>query len=137
MQNRDKRRSELEALLVDAEEADIDRRLREVLEHRVAVERTSGRIVVRPELLKLSQRQRLLSLLVARHALSRLGLGTGELEVDPAVLASEAQVRLKNVREYLSKLKAEGVVAKGPKGYSVPAWNILLVADEIRSSKEG
>lgn len=128
-------KSELEALLVETEEGDIDRRLREALEDRVVFERASGRIIVRPGLLKLSQRQRIVALLMARHVLSRLGIGSGELEVDPTILANEAQVLLKNVREYLSKLKREGKVAKGPKGYSVPSWNILLMCDELRSSK--
>ncbi len=130
-------KSELEALLVEAEEGDVDRRLREAVEGRVAFERATGRIIVRPPLLKLSQRQRILALLMARHVLSRLGLGSRELEVDPTVLANEAQVPLKNVREYLSKLKGEGKVTKGPKGYSVPSWNILLICDELGSSKGG
>lgn len=128
-----KNKSELEALLIDSEEADIDKRLREVLEGKVAFDRTSGRLVVRPGLFALGQRERVLVLLLGRHALVRLGLPDACLEVDPAVLAEQAQVPLKNCREYLSRLKSKRIVEKKARGYALPTWNILLIADELKT----
>lgn len=133
MANETKRRSDLEALLVDGEERDVDRRLREVLDGKVAFERATGRVLVRPRLFRLGERQRLLVLLLARHALVRLGVRGAQLEVDPAVLAEEAQVALKSCREYLSRLKRKRIVEKKPRGYVLPTWNILFVADQLKA----
>lgn len=131
MSKPERRSVELEGLLVDADEGEVDRRLRAALHGKVVVDRGTGRIIARPALLSLPQGQRLLVLLLARHAVLRLGLGDGEVEVDPESLASESQVNLKTCRELLSKLKAKGLVTKGDRGYKVPEWNILLVAQDL------
>ncbi len=86
MKGEDKR-SELEALFVDRQEGNMDRALREALEGRVAIEKSSGRLLSKPGLFKLGQGQRLLVLLLARHALARLGLGEGDLELPTEELA--------------------------------------------------
>jgi hypothetical protein len=135
--NRDeKRRSELESLLVDAEEADTDRILREALGGRIAIDRNSGRVLPRQGLMGLSQSQRLVVLLLARHVLKRLGIGSGVLEADAGELANEGQIPLQTTRELLSRLKKQGIFAKGAAGYLVPDWNVLLAAEKLKTGQE-
>ena len=132
----EKPRSELEGLFADAEEADVDRRLRECLTGKIAIERSTGRVLVKPELYKLVQQERILVLLLARQAGRRLGLPGVQLEVDPTILAAEAQVDVKNCREYLSRFKAKRVIERGKDGYYVADWNLLLVIDRVADRKE-
>ncbi len=131
-----KTKNELEGLLVDGQEADVDRTLRRALEGKVAFERGTGRLLVRPGLFNLPQHQRLLALLLARHAMVRLGLSEAHLEADAVTLADEAQVSIKNCREYLSRLKAKRIVEKRPEGYVLPSWNVLLVAGKLADLQE-
>jgi hypothetical protein len=127
-----KAKSELEKLLVDTTEGDVDRVLLEGLSGRVALDKATGRILPRPGLYKLPQRARLIVLLLARHALKILGLPGASTEASPEELAGESQVNVKSCREYLSRLKAEGLVQRAEKGYELPVWNIIRAADEIR-----
>src|SRR2546427_2034755 len=124
-------KSELEALIVDNREGEIDRALRQVLEGRVAFEREGGRVLVRSGLYDLPQQQRLLVLLLARHAATRLGLPRAQLAVELATLAEEAQIGIKSCREYLSRLKARRIVQKTTTGYELPAWNIMALAGDL------
>ncbi|HKV27290.1 MAG TPA: hypothetical protein VJN90_03315 [Candidatus Acidoferrales bacterium] len=123
-------KSELEALLVDTEPEDTDRLLRSSLEGRVAFEKASGRLIVRPGLFDLSSPERILILLLARQAMRKLGLEV-PAEVDARVLATEAQVDLKGCREQLSRLKAKRRIDKNDGGYFVPTWNTFLIAKEL------
>jgi hypothetical protein len=123
--------TELEALLVENEEGDVDKLLLEALEGRIAMERGSGRIVPRPGLFKLSQPQRLIVLLLARHAALKLGLPDAKLEVPTEDLASCCQVPVKSCREQLSRMKAGGLINKGSSGYVLPSWNLLVAMGEL------
>src|SRR2546428_800015 len=118
--------NELEALFADAEEADVDHRLRECLAGKVAIERATGRLLVKPLLFELPQQDRLLTLLLARHAIRRVGVADAQVEADPTTLAGEGQISLKNCREYLSRFKAKRLIEKGKTGYYLPEWNLLL-----------
>ncbi|MGB6484839.1 MAG: hypothetical protein WBE86_15240 [Candidatus Acidiferrales bacterium] len=128
-------KSELEALLVDTEPEDTDRLLRSCLEGRVAFDRASGRLIVRPGLFELSHPERILVLLLARQAMRKLGLEV-PVEVDARGLATEAQVDLKSCREQLSRLKAKRRIEKGDSGYFVPTWNTFLVAKDLTNRVE-
>ena len=128
--------SELESLFADSGEADVDHRLRECLAGKVAIERATGRLLVKPPLFELPQQDRILALMLTRHAIRRLGVPDAQLEADPATLAGEGQVSLKNCREYLSRFKAKRVIEKGNAGYYVPDWNLLLVIDRVSGGKE-
>ena len=133
-----KPKSELEKLLVDTTEGDVDRILLEGLSGRVALDKATGRILPRPGLYKLPQRARLVVLLLARHALKILNLPGASTEASPEDLAGEGQVNVKSCREYLSRLKADGLVKRGEKGYEIPVWNIIRAVDEVRvGSQEG
>jgi hypothetical protein len=125
------KQSELESLLVENEEGDVDKVLRMTLEGRIAIERSSGLIVSRPGLFKLSQAQRLIVLLLARHASYRLGIPNISLEASAEDLASGAQVPVKNCRELLSRLKASGLISKGTAGYTIPKWNLLQATRDL------
>lgn len=127
--------NELEALFADSEEADVDHRLRECLAGKVAIERATGRLLVKPPLFELPQQDRILTLLLARHAIRRLGVPDAQLEAEPTTLAGEGQVSLKNCREYLSRFKAKRVIEKGKTGYYVPDWNLLLIIDRVSGGK--
>jgi hypothetical protein len=129
--------SELESLLVENQEGDIDRILREALEGRIAIEGSSGLVVPRPGLFKLSQSQRLVVILLARHAASRLGILNVSLEVPAEDLAGGAQVPVKNCRELLSRLKGIGLIQKGASGYFLPKWNILQAVGDLPSRQGG
>jgi hypothetical protein len=128
-----KQKSELEQLLVDTSEGDVDRILLEALSGRVALDKATGHILPRPGLYKLPQRGRLIVLLLARHALRILGLPGASSEAAPETLAAESQVQIKSCREYLSRLKSDGMVTKVDGGYQLPVWNILRAVDELKS----
>jgi hypothetical protein len=123
--------SELEALLVDSEEGDVDKALRQALEGRVALQRGQSRALSRPGLFELQLRDRLLLLLLARHAMKRLGLTEGLQASTAEMLASEGQIPVQRAREYLSRLKSRGVVGKTDEGYIIPSWNIIRAIDEL------
>jgi len=126
-----KQKSELEALLVDEQEGDIDKALRHALEGRVALQRGQARVLSRPGLFELQLRDRLMVLLLARHAMKRLGL-TEDLHISTAeMLAGEGQIPIQRTREYLSRLKSRGVVEKADGGYVIPSWNIIRAIDEL------
>jgi len=136
MSRDNKKRSELETLLVDADEGDTDRILREALATRIAIDRTSGKVLPRQGLMTLSQSQRLIILLLARHALKRLGIGSGLIEARAEELANEGQIPLQTTRELLSRLKKQGIFSKTDDGYAVPDWNVLLAAERIKLPQE-
>src|SRR5215472_2697883 len=114
-----KRRSELEDLVVDADEGNTDRVLREALRGRIVIDRSSGRILPRQGLTNLSQSDRLIALLLGRHALKRLAIGSGALDARAEELANEGQIPLQTTRELLSRLKKLGVISKSDTGYLV------------------
>jgi hypothetical protein len=128
----EKHKSELEGLLVDAQEGDLDRALLAALEGRVALERSGKRLLPRPLLFDLSIRHRLLGLFLAREAMARLDLGEHEAEVEAAVLATESQVPIKTCREYLSRMVSQKLLEKGRQGYRLPRWNVLRALDELK-----
>jgi hypothetical protein len=128
--------SELEGLLVENEEGNVDKLLFEALEGRIAMERSSGRIVPRPGLFKLSQPERLIVLLLARHAAMKLGLPEATLEVAAEQLATDSQIPVKSCREQLSRLKASGLVNKASSGYVLPSWNLLVAMDELPAKQK-
>ena len=132
-----KGKSELEALLVDAEESDIDRALKEILEGKLALQRGSSRVLPRPALFALQIRQRILILLLARHAMSLLGLTKGVDSATAESLASEGQFDVKTAREYLSRLKATGLIERTEAGFAIPQWNLLRAIDEVRVNGGG
>lgn len=126
--------SKLAGLVVDSDGPDAENFLFAVLDGRLAFERMSGRILPKPSLFELPGRKRLLVLLLARHAAMKLGLVSASVWASSTALASEAQMPLKTVGEYLSRLKAAGLIEKGAEGYSLPAWNLLRAGAEL--SKE-
>jgi|SRR5882672_476821 len=128
-----KPKSELEKLLVDTAEGDVDRILLEALSGRVALDKSTGKILPRPGLYKLPQRARLIVLMLARHAVRILTLPSASAEATPEALAAEAQVPVKSCREYLSRLKSSGVVQKGGVGYELPVWSIFRAVEELKS----
>jgi hypothetical protein len=129
------RSSKLAGLLVDSEGVDAENFLFGVLDGRIAFEKTSGRILPRPSLYDLPGRKRLLILFVARHAATKLGLPSASIWASPSSLAAEAQMPLKTVGEYLSRLKSRGLVEKGADGYSLPAWNLLRAGAELEKAE--
>lgn len=131
-----KRRSELEALFVESAEGDVDRVLRGALEGRVSFERATGRMLPRPGLFKLSQRKKIVVLLLARQALNRLEVAGARLEATAEELAGEGQMPAKSCGEQLSRLKASRLVQKGVHGYAIPSWNILAAAEYVASTRE-
>ena len=126
--------SKLVGLLVDSEGVDAENFLFAVLDGRLAFEKTSGRILPKPSLYDLPGRKRLLVLLLARHAALKLGLASATIWASPSSLAAEAQMPLKTVGEYLSRLKSNGLVEKGADGYSLPAWNLLRAGAELEKA---
>ena len=121
------KRNELQALLVDEDEQAADKLLREVLQRFVGLTR-EGRVVTKPQYLKLSHQNRLLVSLMARQAMVRLGLPSASVEASAEVLEREAMVPLKSCREYLSKLKKARLLDKNERGYFVPLWSLSNVA---------
>lgn len=125
------RKSDLEALVVDSQEGDIEKMLKKALDGRVVFLRGQARVVSRPALFELQLRQRLLALLLARHAMKMLGLTPGVVLVSPQSLASESQIPVQRTREYLSRLKREGLVERTNDGYAIAEWNIFRAAEEL------
>ncbi len=126
---------ELEALLVDDSEQAIDGLLSNVLQPYVGLTR-EGRMVTKPQFLKLSDATRLLAALLARQAMIRLKLPGAKAEASAEELQNECMVPLKSTREYLSRLKSRRLLEKGEGGYFVPTWAISDVAAAVQRNQQ-
>jgi len=120
----------LQSLLVDEGEQAIDIRLSEALKNFLAFTK-EGRLVTKPEFLKLSHPNRILVVLLGRHAMVRLSLPDSVPEATPEVLEKDCLVPLKSCREYLSRLKTRRMLEKNEKGYYIPTWALTTAADAV------
>jgi len=121
----------LQGLIVDEGEQAIDTRLNEVLRSFLAFTK-DGRIVSKPEFLKLSHPNRILVALLGRHAMVRLCLPNAALEAAPEDLVRDCLVKLKSCREYLSRMKTQRLLEKNEKGYFVPTWALPNATDAVK-----
>lgn len=126
---------ELEALLVDDSEQAIDGLLRNVLQPYVGFTR-EGRMVTKPQFLKLSDATRLLAALLARQAMIRLKLPGAKAEASAEELQNECMVPLKSARESLSRFKSRRLLDKNDAGYFVPTWAISDVAAAVQRNQQ-
>lgn len=122
---------ELEGLLVDEGEQAIDAVLRGVLEPYIGFMR-DGRMITKPQFLKLSDPTRILVALLGRQAMVRLGLPGAKAEASADRLQGECMVPLKSCREYLSRFKSRRLLAKNEVGYFVPTWAVSDVAATVQ-----
>ncbi len=125
---------ELEALFVDDSEQAIDSVLRSCLEPIIGFTR-EGKLVTKAPFLKLSDSARILAVLLARQAMSRLRLHGARSEATAEELASDCAIPTKSCREYLSRFKTRRLLEKSEAGYFVPVWAIAEVAETVRSKR--
>jgi hypothetical protein len=125
--------NQLESLLVEEGEQAVDSLLREALEPFVAFSK-SGRMVTKPEFLKLSHQNQILVALLGRHAMVRLKLPGATLEASAETLQSDCLVPLKSAREHLSRSKARRLLEKNATGYFIPMWALSNVASLVKKN---
>ncbi len=132
----EKKKSVLADLLVDEIKV-TDELVKELLAPYVGLSKTEDKIVPKMEFTQLSQQQRILLYLLARHAMVSLNIPKASLHAKSERIAESCLVRLQTCRETLSRLKADGLVEKNKDGYSLPVHSLFRVAGEFRKSKKG
>jgi DNA-binding transcriptional ArsR family regulator len=123
--------SKLRSLIVDSTSSDTEEMLFRALQNRVSFEKTTGKLLPRQGLFELDGKRRLIALFLARQARLHLELPTAPEEASATELASESQMPVKTVREYLSRLKSGGLIERRGDGYVLPSWNTLRAAEEV------
>jgi len=121
----------LEGLFVDDSEQAIDSLLRSSLEPIIGFTR-EGRLVTKAPFLKMPDTSKIIAVLLARQAMTRLHLPAARPEAGPEQLATECAVPVKSCREYLSRLKAKRLLEKNEGGYFVPTWAVPEATEAIR-----
>lgn len=124
----------LEELFVD-EAAVTDDLIKRLLLPHIGLSRTEAKIIPRADFGKLSQRSRILLFLLSRHAMVKLAIPQATVEAETSIVADAALVPLKTCTELLSRLKAEGLVARNERGSYIPVHSFLRVAGELEKSK--
>ena len=122
--------SQLESLLVDEGEQALDALLQKILQPYATFTR-SGRMISKPEFLKLSHTGRLLVCLLGRRAMVRLALPNATLELTPEQMEAECAIPLKSCREYVSRMKARRLLDKNAIGYFVPTWAVQTACETV------
>jgi hypothetical protein len=122
--------SELEGLLVDDTEQAIDGVLKRVLQPYLGFTR-EGKMITKPQFLKLADSLRILVALLGRQAMVRLGLPGATMEITAEGLYGECQVPRKSCAEYLSRYKSQRLLEKNDRGYFVPTWAVSNVAAAV------
>jgi hypothetical protein len=122
---------ELEALFVEDGEQAIDSLLRATLEPLIGFTR-DGRLVSKASFLSMPDTMKILAVLLARLAMSRLHLPGAQPEASAEKLANDCAVPLKSCREHLSRFKARRLLEKNDSGYFVPTWEVSDIAGMFR-----
>jgi len=121
--------------VIDEEEI-TDELLKKLLISYVGLSKTEDKIIPRPEFGKLSQSDRVLLYLLARRAMVKLGIPGASFEADSSDVGESALVPRKSCGEILSRLKATGLIDKGPDGYFIPGHALLRVAGELGKQRK-
>lgn len=128
------KRSVLAELVLD-EDMVTDELLRDHLAPYVGLSRTQDRIVPKPEFLDLPQAKRILLYLLARHGMVRLKVEGASLSAKTGKIAETCLIPQKSCVETLSRLKADGMIAKEKDGWAIPAHSLLRVASELGAKR--
>lgn len=131
----EKKRSVLEDLLVDEDKV-ADELMKELLSPYVGLSRTEDKIVPKSEFTELPQPKKVLLYLLSRHAMVKLQVLGASLATKPDKVAESCFLPLKTTREILSKLKADGFLAKNKDGYLIPVHSLLRVASQLRGKSK-
>jgi len=122
---------ELESLYVDNDEAALDSMLRMALSPLLGFTR-DGKIISKDPYLRLSLPARILSSLLARLAMVRLGVPGAKAESTAEDLAEDCLAEVKACRECLSRLKGRKLLDRNQGGYFLPIWAASKAVAEIR-----
>lgn len=122
--------SALEELFVDEHQM-ADELIKKLLLPYMGLSRSEAKVIPRAEFGKLSQANRILLYLLARHAMTKLNVPGASVESDGGAIADSALVQRKTCGEILSRLKASGLISRNEKGYFIPVHSLLRVAGEL------
>ena len=125
----------LEQLFVDEDEV-TEKLIAELLSPNLGLSKTADKVVPKARFSGLSQTERLLLYLLARHAMVRLKVPGASLEAVTARIAEESLLPQKSCGETLSRLKASGLVGKNKAGYFVPTHSLLRVSEALRKGNK-
>ena len=125
--------SELEALFVEDNETALEGLMRSALEPVIGLTR-EGRLITKSPFLKLADTSKILTVLLAKQAMTRLNLPSAKPQATADQLEEICQVPLKSCRENLSRLKAKRLLEKDDAGYFVPGWAISDVCQVLKAS---